>query len=518
MKSEIRSDTISSLSTRVHKNGYKDYLKFMRLTKVRNFVDAEITFDFPVTALVGPNGSGKTTVLGAAGLLYKDVPPRRFFAKSGRYDNSMKDWKIEYSALSESEKSRTTTTRTVNFHRARWNRDGLNRSVKIIGIDRTLPATERTNLSNYIGNTVEGIEERELSRSTIEAVQKILGKSADKYLTISSNKAKSSIFAMKDDGHPEKGYSEFHFGAGEASTIRIVSEIEEAPEQCLILIEEIENGLHPVATRRLVEYLIDVAKRKSSQVIFTTHSNAALFPLPDNAVWSCYNGKLQQGKLDVEALRTLTGEISCEAAVFTEDNFGSLLAEITLRSLIPKGIRFNSIAIHALGGANPAYDHVKFHNSDPTSSFPAIAFLDGDKKNANDVPQIYVELAEFEDKAAYIVFGPGESHPETAIIDDISENLTTNKNLLGRLSMMLCFFEQQSRVKKAIETRKYTNRDPHLIFAQIGEDLNLLPEETVARAFITLWCDAFPEKVAEIWKPALNLLPFNSPKTESNMS
>ena len=241
-------------------------------------------------------------------------------------------------------------------------------------------------------------------------------------------------------------------------------------------------------------------------------------PLPDNAVWSCYNGKLQQGKLDVEALRTLTGEISCEAAVFTEDNFGSLLAEITLRSLIPKGIRFNSIAIHALGGANPAYDHVKFHNSDPTSSFPAIAFLDGDKKNANDVPQIYVEIAEFEDKAAYIVFGPGESHPETAIIDDISENLTTNKNLLGRLSMMLCFFEQQSRVKKAIETRKYTNRDPHLIFAQIGEDLNLLPEETVARAFITLWCDAFPEKVAEIWKPALNLLPFNSPKTESNMS
>jgi len=151
----------------------------MKLTKVRSFVDAEITFDFPVTALIGPNGSGKTTVLGAAGLLYKDVPPRRFFAKSGRYDDSMKDWKIEYSALSESEKSRTTTTRTVNFHRARWNRDALNRSVKIIGIDRTLPATERTNLTNYIGNIVEDIEERELSKSTIEAVQKILGKSAE---------------------------------------------------------------------------------------------------------------------------------------------------------------------------------------------------------------------------------------------------------------------------------------------------------------------------------------------------
>ena len=160
---------------------------------------------------------------------------------------------------------------------------------------------------------------------------------------------KSSIFAVKDDDNPEKGYSEFHFGAGEASIIRIVSEIEQAPEQCLMLIEEIENGLHPVATRRLVEYLIEVAKRKSSQIIFTTHSNAALAPLPDIAVWSCYNGRLQQGKLDVEALRTLTGELSCELAVFTEDSFGALLAEVTLRTLTRKGVRFSSIKIHALG-------------------------------------------------------------------------------------------------------------------------------------------------------------------------
>ena len=58
------------------------------------------------------------------------------------------------------------------------------------------------------------------------------------------------------------GYSEFHFGAGEASVIRMVAGIELADEQSMVLIEEIENGLHPVATVRMVEYLIDEPSEK----------------------------------------------------------------------------------------------------------------------------------------------------------------------------------------------------------------------------------------------------------------
>ena len=119
-----------------------------------------------------------------------------------------------------------------------------------------------------------------------------------------------------------------------------------------MLIEEIENGLHPLAVQRLVEHLIVVAKRKRSQIIFTTHSNAALKPLPDYAVWACYDGKVNQGKLDVDALRTLTGEIACELAVFTEDEFGKLLADRTLRKLRTKnGINMSAIQLHQLNGA-----------------------------------------------------------------------------------------------------------------------------------------------------------------------
>src|SRR5512133_1279177 len=93
-KSEIRPSDIQALEARAARatSNYRKYLKRLILKRVRGFTEREVSFDFPVTALVGPNGGGKTTILGAAALAYKAVPPRRFFAKSGKYDASMKDW------------------------------------------------------------------------------------------------------------------------------------------------------------------------------------------------------------------------------------------------------------------------------------------------------------------------------------------------------------------------------------------------------------------------------------------
>ena len=52
-----------------------------------------------------------------------------------------------------------------------------------------------------------------------------------------------------------------------------------------------------LAVRRLVEYLISVALRKKVQVLFTTHSNEALKPLPDKAIWVCANDEIFHGEI-----------------------------------------------------------------------------------------------------------------------------------------------------------------------------------------------------------------------------
>ncbi|MFI6887785.1 ATP-dependent nuclease [Streptosporangium canum] len=511
-KSEIRNSDINALSLRVNKKAYDKYLRRMRLIKLRGFLDREVTFDFPVTALVGPNGSGKTTILGAAALIHGKVLPRQFFAKSGKYDDSMKNWKVEYELLDKREQSSTTISRTASYLKAKWNRDAVEREVHVFGVSRTIPASERKDLSKFIGASFEGFSEEQLTEPVIEAVESILGKDARSYLRVSVKSGDLSIFASQPN-EQGAGYSEFHFGAGEASVIRIVSQIESSADNALILIEEIENGLHPVATRRLVEYLIKVAKRKSCQVIFTTHSNDALFPLPNEAVWVAYRGEIKQGKLDVSSLRALTGQIDARLAVFTEDRFGEMVADVSLRTYCQKhGIDRSGIDIHKLGGAAPARDHTRFHNSSPARRFFAVALLDGDKRGESGFEPNTIELpkhalADGVTKADDILYIPGEDSPESHIIDRILDGFDSVPNLLGKLTISLHLDTfMQEKVRQAVTQRTYTNHDRHNIFAQIGEDLDFLSEELVQRAFITTWSYAYPNDIDAIWDSARDLL------------
>ena len=82
-KSEIRDSTINDLLEKAASKNYGKYLSKLVLKRIRGFTDEPVSFDFPVTALIGPNGGGKTTILGAAACAYKEVSPRRFLRRAG---------------------------------------------------------------------------------------------------------------------------------------------------------------------------------------------------------------------------------------------------------------------------------------------------------------------------------------------------------------------------------------------------------------------------------------------------
>ena len=46
--------------------------------------------------------------------------------------------------------------------------------------------------------------------------------------------------------------------------------------------------------------------------MFTTHSEYAIKPLPHEAVWAVLNGRAIQGKLEIDSLRSLMGEVNSE--------------------------------------------------------------------------------------------------------------------------------------------------------------------------------------------------------------
>lgn len=488
--SEISPSDKIALADKVAKNNYGKYLRRVILRKVRGFEDKEVAFDFPVTALIGPNGGGKTTILGAASLAYRTVKPERFFAKSGRYDSSMVKWSIEHGVIDKGIDAATEIRRSVNFPTSKWNRKPFEREVQVFGVTRTVPATERQDLRVARGSNFEAGAEAVLPQTVTDAARKILGKSIEGYSELDVT-TRAKLYAATDTASKNR-YTEFHFGAGEASIIRIVTGIETASSNSLILIEEIENGLHPVAVRRLVDYLLAAARDKSLQVIFTTHSSDAISALPAEAVWAAFNNEVVQGALNIEALRSLAGQVDAKVALFVEDDFGELMVKSALRYF---GADLGAIAVHAFGGGEQAVKVHLAHNQDPTRNYDSIAVVDGDKAHLAD-----------SDRAVFVL--PGTSDPEIHVFDAVLSELdSVAAKLTAALNLPVV---DQERVKGVVRSRGNTNHDRHVIFEQIGEDLDLTAELTVQNAFIALWAQLHREEVDALFSPFAGRLPMKA--------
>jgi len=488
-QSQIRSSQINALKEKVEKRSYGKYLYKIKMLRIRNFDAQEVTFEFPVTALIGPNGGGKTTILGSAACAYSEIKPRQFFVRSGNIDDGMQNWKIEYELIDREVNSRGSIQRTATFHSSKWSREALSRTVVVFGVSRTVPATERVELRKYASTAfiVEASKVTEIEDAVSSAVEKILGKDISGYthMVVDKHGRVSLLAGITTEGIH---YSEFHFGAGESSIIRMVMRIELLPDNSLILIEEIENGLHPIATINMVEYLIDVADRKKIQVIFTTHSDLALKPLPFQAVWAAIDGKVVQGKLDIGALRSIRGEIDASLAVFTEDLFSKKWIESMIRSL--GDIPVDLVNVHAMEGDGTAVKVNKYHNLDPSAKVPSICFIDGDSRQEESIENRVYRL-------------PG-GIPESFIFDEVMDSLP---DMSGILAVSLHKkFEDAERIITQIKDIRRANRDPHILFSQIGRALGLIPEEIIIGGFLNVWCTRHPEKVRTMLEPIVSLI------------
>jgi predicted ATPase len=149
---DISPSALHALSVRVAKRNYNKYLLEIHLRNVRAFNNQKVTFSFPVTAVIGTNGGGKSTILGASALAYKSVKPGEYFPKSNVGDISMANWRIDYDILDRSTGSKGTVSRNARFVAAKWRRDDLlERDVIIFPIQRTVPAGEQTRYKKFIG-------------------------------------------------------------------------------------------------------------------------------------------------------------------------------------------------------------------------------------------------------------------------------------------------------------------------------------------------------------------------------
>lgn len=481
---------VAELKKRVESEQYRQYVKRVELKRVRGFVDETIEYRYPVTALIGTNGGGKSTILGATALAYKTVKPSQFFPKSFAGDDSMSDWQIEIELVDKPINNSQKIRRSARFTQLKWRRDDLpERHVEYIEIQRTVPAGELSKFRKFIGQKSGEIETNDLTDETIKYATAILDKDISDYKSVNFKSRPSEKLYIGTSGLNK--YSQFHFGAGEASIIQTVDRIERSPDNSLILIEEVENGLHPIAVRLFVDYLQSVAKRKRLQVVFTTHSQDAVDQLPAEGIWACINSKIWNGKLSIESLRAVSGQVDKKIVLFVEDKFAQEWVENAARRYANDLVEV--LGVYPAGGYPSCLTVTAHHNNNPVTKEKALVLVDGDMYDpaTNDQLPAYGHFL-------------GGGVPESTVFQFIYDKRIELAGLIQQRCLLSGF--EQDRIVAEIESVMNAACDPHVIFDRLGERFAYASALQIRSGFI----DIFNERNPLFWEGAIAFIRNNS--------
>ena len=264
------------------------FLAEIHLQGIRGIDDLRVVFDYPVSVIAGGNASGKSTVLFAAACAYKvpgagikDFVPSTLFPDYRPKLGGREDEKRE--VIIEFDYSTPGGRRSMRWRRAKgWNRSFLGRK-NASQPERRIYLRTLSNLSNP--SEVRGVlsmsrlnsapQEMPLTASQIEFAQQMLPFRYSEVVDLSSG-SKKLLFAAQEGG---AAYSELHMAAGERAILRLSQEIAQL-DGALVLIDEVEAGLHPWVQQLLMLQLQQLALRNDLQIIVTTHSAVVLDSVP----------------------------------------------------------------------------------------------------------------------------------------------------------------------------------------------------------------------------------------------
>ena len=85
-------------------------------------------------------------------------------------------------------------------------------------------------------------------------------------------------------GGEERRYDASLLSDGTLRVLAIAAAMLSAAAGSLVVIEEIDNGVHPSRARHLLEQIQEIAQRRSLRVLLSTHNPAMLDALPESAV------------------------------------------------------------------------------------------------------------------------------------------------------------------------------------------------------------------------------------------
>ena len=224
---------------------WQQFIKSIKITNIHGWTGQEMQFKFPVVAVVGENGIGKSTFLKAAVCAYdnqagKSFYPSKMFMSTQWDEPALSGASIEY-----------TVRLGDSYRNLRW---------KKTQDWRFSPQGKKPKRNTYFLDI-----SRTLSLDATAGYAKI---------AMTSNAEAGNSYALNEDNLRDLSF------VGEDTMLDLFKLLQEIPAQSLLVIDEVENSLHPQAQRRLVRYLLKLARTKKLQIILSTYSPFVLEELP----------------------------------------------------------------------------------------------------------------------------------------------------------------------------------------------------------------------------------------------
>ena len=362
---------------------------------LRGISDFLLSFKYPITALAGRNTTGKSTVLAMAACAYHNLktgylPAGRskpyytfsdFFVQyrdeespSGiviKYGILYNKWRNQDPGIAFQRRIKRTGGRWNNYNRR------VRRNVIYFGIQRVVPHYERTTHKSYRSSFVDQKLDETHRNSICSIASRIIGRTYSKFERHSHSKY---VLPIAESG--DIRYSGFNMGAGETAVFEILVSLFEAGKGTLLIIDELEIGLHEEAQVRLIRELKELCNDLHCQIICSTHSHAILSSLPPEGRFFLERvgtGTIVESEISADyACGKLRGLNTGELDIFVEDT----VASSVLHSGIPHRLR-QRVNIKVIGSSSAVMRALStryLENSDR-----CLCVLDGDKSSDNNV-------------------------------------------------------------------------------------------------------------------------------------
>jgi predicted ATPase len=380
---------IKTLQQLKENNIHNKYIEYIRFPFYRNLApDSKITFDFPITFLVGKNGGGKSSTLQS---LYgcprgyslgdywftTELDPIKEFDKNRncfiygyKNGNSIDEvikqrihrnndpdyWETgkpikRYGMLNPQRFS--PIEKNVVYLDFRTELSAFDKFFHFLNFHSKTHKTKQDFLRFYSNKLKEAFDtdkiisyyspNRNKSKITLtkdetEIVSEILRKQFETIEIIEHNLFKDWGISIRLK-QKDINYSEAFAGSGETAIVILVHKIFNATTESLILLDEPETSLHSGAQKRLMSFLIEQCIKKKHQVVISTHSPFLIENMPNESI-KVFSTLSSNGKFVIdndrnykEAFHELEIENTNKKIILVEDKTAKIIVDKTLEKL-----------------------------------------------------------------------------------------------------------------------------------------------------------------------------------------